>query len=243
MSQTIARPRRGLSTFFVGPLVRAGGVVAVGALALGSLSGCTLFSEDFEPQGAAATQARADALVRVADLADGAAAGGRVIATATRDGCISGQNNWKIRDTYSHECAVEASRLVVVTTGATSVADELTAGDARLRALGCRPTAFGGLDRVRDEYWRPDNPNVDGQGASGLPMVTYVCGDRELVVQPMSARASETALGLLVESRLGTDELLSADWYANDDILALRESDAELAFVVTASEGYYRTRF
>ncbi|WP_377641298.1 hypothetical protein [Oryzobacter terrae] len=244
MTQTTVRPHRVLRTVLVVLLVATAGAVAVGAIAWCSVFGCTLFSEDFEPQGEEATRARAAAVSRVADLADRASADGRVIARATRDGCRTGQNDWKRKDTYSHECEVDASRLVVVATERSAVADGLTAVDIRLRGLGCEPRPRGGLDRVRDEYWDEGNPNVAREGAAGLPSATYACGeDRSVEVEPLSARGSTSSLRSLTNGTLWLDDALAVDWYDVDDVRALRESDAELALVVTVGEGYYRTRF
>src|SRR5215217_8110495 len=104
------RPRRVLRVVLVSLAVLLAGAGAVGVVGYCSVFGCSWFAEDFEPQGEQATRARAAAVPAVADLAERASADGRVIARATRDGCRSGQNDWKRKDTYSHECEVEASR-------------------------------------------------------------------------------------------------------------------------------------
>lgn len=246
MSDTAVRPGRVLRIVLVSLLVSGLGVVALGAIAWCSFFGCTFFSEDFEPQGEEATRAREEAVREVAALADGASVDGRVLATGTRDGCTTGQNDWKRKDTYSHECTVEHSRLVVaVGAGAhDAVADGLTAADATLRRAGCAPSTWGGLERVRDEYWTDRNPNVARDGAAGLPSARYECGgDVEVEVEPTSARGASGRAELLGAGGEGLDEILAKDWYAEEDVRALRESDAELALVFTASRTYYRTRF
>ena len=39
------------------------------------------------------------------------------------------------------------------------------------------------------------------------------------------------------------DVELSSHWYTTEDLVAVRESGAALALVVTADQTYYRTRF
>lgn len=243
MTDTAARPRRVLRIVLVSLAVLVAGAGAVGVIGYCSVFGCTFFSEDFEPQGERATRARAAAVPAVADLADRASADGRVIARATRDGCTSGENNWKRKDTYSHECAVEASRVVVIATERSAVTDGLTAVDARVRGLGCEPSGWGGLDRVRDEYWDEGNPNVAREGAAGLPSARYDCGDgRELLVRPTGAQEPGPA-GSLQATGGFFDDVLVDDGFDDADLATLRASDAQLAVVVTVSEGYYRTEF
>ncbi len=238
------RPGRVLRIVLVTLAVVTLGVGAVGAIGWCSVFGCTWFSEDFEPWGEEATEARAAAVPEAARLADGAAAAGRVVADASRDGCRTGQNDWKRKDTYSHECEVEQSRIVLVTTRVEEVEDGLTRLDAAIRGLGCEASLRGGLDRVRDEYWLAANPQVQQRGADGLPSARYDCGSgSEVEVEPTSARASAASLGFVMNSNLWVDELLAEDWYTPQDLRALRETDAVLAVVVTASDGYYRTRF
>jgi hypothetical protein len=244
MSDTALRPRRVLKVVLVTLAVATLGLGAVATIAWCSVFGCTLFSEDFEPHGEKATRARADATPTVAELADRASVDGRVIGSGTIDGCRTGQNDWKRKDTYSHECEVAASRLVVLATDRADVADGLTALDATLRDLGCEPTTWGGLDRVRDEYWRGDNPNVQREGAAGLPSARYDCPDEVSVeVAPTSASDSGVSVEALADGVIWLDDVLADDWYAPEDLRSLRDSDAELAVVTTATKGYYRTRF
>lgn len=243
MADTAVRPRPVLRTVLVVLLVGGLGVTAVGAIAWCSVFGCSLFREAFEPQGDEATTARTAAVRDLADLADRAASGGRVVADATVDGCRTGQNTWKRKDRYAHECEVRSSRLTLVAADRGSVAGALGTADATIRGLGCRPTPGGGLDRVRDEYWTATNPNVMRQGAAGLPSVTYLCGpgDRRLEVDPTSSRTSD--LDPLRSQASSYEDLVSEDWYSADDGRVLREARVELAFVVTASETYYSTGF
>ncbi|HYJ27395.1 MAG TPA: hypothetical protein VEW73_06775 [Nocardioides sp.] len=242
---TTARPRhRVLTAVLVTVALVGAGVVAVAVLGFCSAFGCTLFSEDFEPQGREATTARAPATTAVAQLADRVVAGHEVLADATADGCASGQNNWKRKDSYSHECSVVDSRVVLVTTDREAVADGLTAADAVLRELGCAPASpRGGLDRVREEYWTADNPQVVRYGAAGLPSATYTCaGEVSVLVEPTSDREDSTEPDIALASAFFDDEL-SRDWYTAEDLTTLRRSGAALALVVTVRDQYYSTRF
>ena len=242
---TTARPaHRTLSVVLVVVGLVLLGVVAVGALGYCSVFGCTFFSQDFEPHGEQATEARAQATQATADLGDRLAAGRQVIGSATADGCQSGQHNWKRKDTYSHECTVVDSRVVLVTTVAEEVADGLTAADAVLREVGCAPVSTrSGLDRVRDEYWQQDNPQVVRHGAAGLPGAVYTCpDDRSVLVQPTSARQPSSQPDIALGSASFDDEI-SRSWYTRADASAVSRSDAELALVVTVRQLYYRTRF
>jgi hypothetical protein len=222
----------------------AAGVVAVGTLGYCSVFGCTFFAEDFEPEGDEATAARASAVADTAALADRLVAGRSVLAAGTADGCITGQNNWKIKDTYSHECSVLDSRVVLVTTDVDAVGDGLTAADAALREAGCAPASpRSGLDRVREEYWRPDNPQVQRLGAAGLPGATYTCPEGLTVAVDPTGRNDRKGALPVASHPVFLDEVLHQDWYTAADATALQESGAELALVVTVESTYYRTRF
>ena len=238
------RHHRTLVTVLVVLALATAGVVAVGALAYCSVFGCTVFSQDFEPHGEEATAARAAATAEASALADRISAGHEVLADATADGCTTGQNNWKRKDTYSHDCSVLQGRVLVATDDLAAVADELTATDAGLRALGCRPqTPRSGLDRVRDEYWDADDPQVAQHGAAGLPGAVYSCPDGGTVqVQPTSAGVP-TADAAVDFGSLFLDEPLQEDWFTSADVTALRGSGAQLALVVRVDQPYYRTRF
>ena len=242
---TMTRPaRRTLTVVLVVVGLVVLGVAAVGVLGYCSVFGCTLFAEDFEPYGDEATAARARAGVDTAALADTLVAGREVLATAHADGCVSGQNNWKIKDTYSHECSVLDSRLVPVTTDSDAVGEGLTAADTALVRAGCAPAyPRSGLDRVRDEYWNEQNPQVRQLGAAGLPGATYSCpGDLTVSVDPTSHQQRGGALPVASDP-VYLDDMLQQDWYTASDATALRESGSELALVITASSTYYRTRF
>ena len=79
---------------------------------------------------------------------------------------------------------------------------------------------------------------------SAIKSATYECGpDRSVEVEPLSASGSTSSLRSLTEGGLWLDDALAVDWYDADDVRALRESDAQLAVVVTVTQGYYRTRF
>jgi hypothetical protein len=241
---TTARPRHRVLTAVLLTVALVGaGVVAVAVLGFCSVFGCTLFPEDFEPHGREATTARTAATAAVGQVADRVVAGREVLADATADGCASGQNNWKRKDTYSHECSVVDSRVLLVTTEQEAVAEGLTAADAALRGLGCAPASpRGGLDRVRDEYWTADNPQVARYGAAGLPGATYTCGGVGVVVQPTSDREASTDPDIALAHENFDDEL-SRSWYTAADLTTLKESGAALALVVTADRTYYRTSF
>jgi len=242
---TTARPRHRVLTAVLLTVALVGaGVVAVAVLGFCSVFGCTLFSQRFEPQGEEATTARAAATTTVTQLADRLVAGREVLADATADGCTSGQNNWKRKDTYSHECSLTDSRVVLVTTEADEVAAGLTAADLALRDGGCRPsTPNRGLDRVRDEYWTDDNPQVARYGAAGLPGATYTCAAGvDVLVQPTSQALPEAEPAIALAS-VFPDVELSSHWYTTEDLVAVRDSGAALALVVTADQTYYRTRF
>ena len=247
MSLATPRPHRVLRVVLVTLAVAALAVGAVGVLAYCSVFGCTVLSEDFEPRGEQAVRARAVSGTAVAELAGRASAMGEVVADATRDGCRTGQNNWKIKDTYSHECRVEASRVVVLTTDREAVGAGLTRADEVIRGLGCTPSgSFGGagLEGVREEYWREDNPQVSRSGAAGLPGAAYDCpGGRRLDVEPTSRQEGVTSPDVLAGTGTFLDDLLEDDWYTDADLRALRETRAELALVVTVGDDYYRTRF
>jgi hypothetical protein len=238
------RPRRVLTTVLVVLALATTGVVAVGALAYCSVFGCTFFSEDFEPDGEEATAARRAATAEASAFADRISLGYEVVADATGDWCTTGQNNWKRKDSYSHDCSVVQGRLLVATDDLAAVAEELTAMDAGLRDLGCRPQSpRSGLDRVRDEYWDEDNPQVAQHGAAGLPDAVYSCSDgRTVRVQPTSdgepSADPEAAFG----SR-SAGEQVTGGWYTAADVAALKASGAQLALAVRVDQPYYRTRF
>ena len=138
------------------------------------------------------------------------------------------------------------SRVVMVTTDREAVAEGLTAADAALRDLGCAPASpRGGLDRVRDEYWTVDNPQVARYGAAGLPGATYTCaGGVSMLVQPTSDREASTEPDDRPRPPRSSTTTISRSWYTAEDLTTLsRESGAALALVVTAERTYYRTRF
>ncbi|HYN66614.1 MAG TPA: hypothetical protein VES93_06970 [Ornithinibacter sp.] len=239
----MAPPRRALTAVLVVLALAAAGVLAVGTLGYCSVFGCTFFSEDFDPHGERATSARADATAGVAALADRVSLGYEVLAVGTVDGCVEGQHNWKRKDVYSHECSVVDSRVLLATRDPAAVADGLTAMDAVLRGLGCAPTPAGGLDRVRDEYWRDDNPQVQRRGAAGLPSAWYTCSDgRTVLAKPTSDAEPSTDPEAAFGSRSPGDEI-SGSWYTAADVSALTASGAQLALVMRVEQTYYRTRF
>lgn len=244
MSTTERRTRRTLAVvvLVVGLLVLGAGAVAV--LGFCSVFGCSALAEDFEPHGQRAIAARAAATGDVGRLADRLVAGRPVLADASADGCTTGQDNWKRKDTHSHECSVVDSRVVLVTTDVEAVADGLTAADAALREAGCRPvSARSGLDRVRDEYWAGRDPQARRRGAAGLPDARYTCaGSLTVEARPTSAQGDSTDLGVALAPEL-FDDTLASSWYTAEDLRALRASRARLAMVLTVKDGYYRTRF
>lgn len=226
-------------------------VGAVGALALCSVFGCTVFSEDFEPDGEEATRSRALAEGAATRTLDSVTAGRPVLAEAGVDGCRLGQNNWKIKDTYSHECVVVASRtvLVVADGGFDEVGEGLSATDAAVRAHGCTARSRG-LAEVRAEYWSQGNPQVEREGAAGIPGAAYECADLaevspgtvRLEVDPTSARTVRSdASGVFGPTWV--DLALRDEWYTEADAAAVVGSGAALAVVHTVRVGYYDTEF
>lgn len=234
--------RRSVVLAVVGALVLGVGAVAV--LGWCSVLGCTFAEERFEPDGAQASRARTDALAGL-DRQLGVLSGGRtVLARASSDDCLRGQNNWKVKDTYSHECFVRESRVVVLAHGEDEVEPALDAYDRLLRDQGCVASLSGGLSRVRAEYWSPDNPNVAREGAAGLPMAAYDCPDGSRVETRPTAASATGADADAVLGRLAVGpEVLGGSGYDEEAVTALRDSKAALALVVTASRGYYRTTF
>lgn len=225
-------------------VVLALGVAAVGVVAYCTLGGCTGPAEPFEPDGAQASAARASATTQVSGLADRLVAGHQVLADATDDGCMRGYSDLQRNDTYAEQCSVLASRLVLVTTDRDAVPDGLTAADAALVQVGCRP-AYDGitLDWMRQGYWDDSNPNVQQYGAAGLPGTRYRCADDlEVAVTPTSSRARQTEPPVSADPVL-LDEMLHENWYTPADAATLERSGAELALVFTVSSSYYRTRF
>ncbi len=220
------------------------GVAAGGALAYCSVFGCTFLSEDFEPYGEEATAARATATAEASAFADRISLGYEVLADVAADGCTTGQNNWKRKDTYSHDCSVLEGRVLFGTGDVAAVADALTATDAGLRDLGCRPqTPRSGLDRVRDEYWDEDDPQVAQHGAAGLPGAVYSCPDARTVRVLPTSDAVPTADAAVAFGPSFLDEPLREDWFTSADVTVLRGSGAQLALVVRVEQPYYRTRF
>lgn len=226
----------------VGALVL--GLGAVATLGWCSVMGCTVLSERFRPDGEEATRARAAAKADLERVAGELAAGHPVIAATTLDDCLSGQNNWKVKDTYSHECFVRDSRVLDVAASTEEVGPALDAFDELLRSRGCTSSLSGGLAQVRAEYWTPDNPNVVREGAAGLPEAAYDCPDGTRVeTRPTAATATggdaETVLGRVAAG----STVLGGAGYDARDVAAVQDSGSALALVVTVSRGYYRTEF
>ena len=213
-----------------------GGVLLVG--------GCSLGAEPFEPAGAEASAGRERARTLTGDLLARASVDLPVLASTVLDGCVTGQSNWKRRDSFAHACSLVDSRVVVLAADEEDVAATLTAYDDVLEGAGCRPREGGGLDGIREEYWSPGNPEVAARGAAGLPSATYDCEEGVvLTVQPTSAREDErdprTALGPPAPG----DQVLAGRPHDEAALAALRDSGAALAAVVSATRGYYRTTF
>lgn len=220
------------------------GVIAASVVAYCTLGGCTGPAEPFEPDGAQASAARASATTQVSGLADRLVAGHKVLADATDDGCMRGHSDWQYKETYAEQCSVLASRLVLVTTDRDAVPDGLTAADAALAALGCRPAYQDTtLDYGRQGYWNDSNPQVQQYGAAALPGARYICADDlEVMVTPTSSRARKIEPFVSADA-VHLDEMLHENWYTPADAATLARSGAELALVFTASSTYYRTRF
>ncbi len=244
-------PRRRLHVALVVVTAVVLGLGAAATLAFCSVFGCTVFSERFEPQGDEATEGRARARVVALQAADAVTVGRQVLASATVDGCDAGQNGWKRKDTYSHECFVVASRTMVVVAsgGFDAVGEGLTATDALVRAQACAPSYGKDLDEVRAEYWRPDHAGVRRSGAAGLPGARYECaadpdlepGSVVVEVKPTSARAPTTTTAVF--GHFWLDETIAGSWYGDEQAAAVTASGVELAVVVTVRVGYYDTTF
>ncbi|PKW25988.1 hypothetical protein [Phycicoccus duodecadis] len=220
------------------------GLGAVGALAWCSTFGCTVLSEDFEPHGEEAVRARAEATAALAEAGASLAKGHPVLAATTLDDCLAGQHNWKVRDTYSHECFVRDSRVLELAATDAEVGPALTDFDATVRGRGCEASPGGGLDAVRTQYWSPTNPNVVREGAAGLPRAAYDCPDGSRVeARPTGADTRDTDPAAALGPDLAGNDVLSGDRYDAADLASVRASRASLALVVTVSRPYYRTRF
>lgn len=242
MSPTRTRRRLLVVSSVVAALVL--GLGAVATLGWCSVAGCTAFGERFEPDGAEATRARAAASAELDRVAGELAEGHPVLAAATLDDCLSGQNNWKVKDTYSHECFVRDSRVLDLAATTEEVGPALDVFDGVLRARGCAPSLSEGLARVRDEYWTPDNPNVVREGAAGLPETAYDCPDGLRVeARPSAASSTQEDPRLALGPTSAGPEVLGGEPYDAADVAALRASGSALALVVTVSRGYYRTEF
>ncbi|MBM6400579.1 hypothetical protein [Phycicoccus sonneratiae] len=237
---TPTRRRLPIVLTVVGALVL--GLGAVATIGWCSLMGCTVLSEPFEPDGAEATRARVPAQREVDALATRLAARHEVLASTRMDGCSTGQNNWKVKDTYSHECSVGAARVLAVAADDDAVAGALLAAHRELRAEGCE--SGEGLDAVEAQYWSADNPLVQSEGAAALPRTSYTCSpDLEVEVRPTSAREAGEDPGTALGSWFPSDVTLSGRPFGAEDAEAVRSSGAALALVVTVSKGYYRTEF
>lgn len=242
MSPTRTRRRLLVVLTVIGALVL--GLGAVATLGWCSVMGCTVFSERFRPDGAEATRARAAASADLARVADELAADHPVIAATTLDDCLSGQNNWKVKDTYSHECFVRDSRVLDLAASTEEVGPALDAFDGVLRSRGCTPSRFGGLADVREVYWTEGNPNVVREGAAGLPETAYDCPDGVRVeARPSAAASRQDDPRLALGPISAGPDLLGGEPYDAADVAALRDSGSALALVVTVSRGYYRTEF
>lgn len=242
MSPTRTRRRLPIVLTVVGALVL--GLGAVATLWWCSAMGCTPFSESFEPDGADATRSRKAALVDLDRFAVALAAGRPVLAATRADDCLTGQNNWKVKDTYSHECFVRDSRVLDLAASTDEVGPALDAFDDTLRSRGCEPSLAGGLAAVREEYWSPDNPNVVREGAAGLPEAAYDCPDGTRVeTRPTAAAATGADADAVLGPVLAGSEVLGGSGYDTQDVASVKDSGSALALVVTVSRGYYRTEF
>ena len=77
------------------------------------LGGCSLGAEPFEPAGAEASAARDRVHALTGGLLDRASEDLPVLAATALDACVTGQANWKRRDSFAHACSFVDSRLVV----------------------------------------------------------------------------------------------------------------------------------
>lgn len=213
------------------------GAAAIGVIiAAATLAGCG--AEPFEPNGAAATEARAQAWAEV-DRALAEVRGDREpIAQARFDGCHTGQNNWKIKDEYQHECSVAGS-ILVPASDLDGVSQALRTLSARFDDLGCA-TTWHTLAEIDRDYWARFRTRPDYRPGS-LPETTYQCGDHRVTVAPTDP--IKIKQGLRPTALLGLDERLDEQPYPSDTEQRARSDGAAMFWMITASKRYYATKF
>ena len=218
-------------------------VVAAVLCAPALLGGCGLGTGEFDPVSPDVTAARVRAHADSRSLLRRAARGHPTLAQTGLDGCLTGRPDAEQRGGWAHDCSVVDSRLVVLARDEDAVPATLTAYDAALRALRCRPADGPDLAEVVTRSWRADDPQVVARGAAALPAVRYACPEAvTVVVQSTSAREGDpdprTALGPPVVQ----DRLLSGKPFDATALAGLVGSRAALAAVLTTTRHYYRTR-
>ncbi len=194
--------------------------------------------EPFEPDGAQAAEAR----VRSWSAIDRALADVRgdrePVAAARFDGCHTGQNNWKIKDEYQHECSVVGS-LLVPAAGLAGVSQALQTMSSRLEDLGCTTTGRT-LAQIDREYWAQFRTRPDYRPGS-LPEADYQCGDVRVTVAPTDP--IKIKQGLFPTALLGLDELRDEQPYPADTDRRAESDGAAMFWMITADTRYYATRF
>ncbi|MGC3956061.1 MAG: hypothetical protein QM804_17760 [Propionicimonas sp.] len=123
--------------------------VVLAVLCLG-LAGCV---RPFQPDGSLAGAGREAMRPRLADLASQLTRDEPPLATVTRDGCRTGQNNFKVRDEFAHDCLLVHAVAFPAAATPDDVKDAIATMADRLAALGC--TADGDLDltQIGNAYW------------------------------------------------------------------------------------------
>lgn len=209
--------------------------VAVAAVALVA-TGCG--AEPFEPDGAEATKARSQAWSEV-DRALADVRGDREpIAEARFDGCHTGQNNWKIRDEFQHECSVVAS-VMVPAAKLDDVSQALRTLSTRFEQLGCT-TTWRTLAEIDRDYWTEFRTRPDYRPGS-LPEARYQCGDRWITVAPTDTIKIKE--GLFPTALVGLDEMLDEQPYPADTEQRAKAEGSAMFWMVTSDRRYYATKF
>ncbi|WP_152363440.1 hypothetical protein [Microlunatus speluncae] len=211
--------------------------IAVIAVAL-LVAGCG--PEPFEPDGAKAVEERARSWSAI-DRALAEVQGDREpIAQARYDGCHTGQNNWKIKDKYAHECSVLRS-LLVPAAELDDVSEALQTLSRRLDELGCTAT-WRTLAHIDQEYWTKFQSRPDYRPGS-LPEAGHQCGEVRITVKPTDSITIKKAEALLPFALIGLDQRRDEQPYPADTDRRAEADGAAMFWMITADQRYYATKF
>lgn len=212
---------------------RLGVVIAAVVLVV---TGCG--AEPFEPNGPQATEARARAWGEV-DLALADVQGDREpIGQARFDGCHTGQNNWKIKDEYQHDCSVARS-VMVPAAELDEVSQALQTFNGRFEELGCT-TTWRTLAQIDEDYWTKFKTRPDYRPGS-LPEAHYQCGDRRITVAPTDT--IKIKKGLYPTALMGMDDMLDQQVFPEDLAKRAKSDGSAMFWMITAYSRYYSTKF